>query len=81
MQFHFSKLERERFSFFLLLAVSFDQGMNEEHIYKGASGQDRLLLWLRSWRNAPNYWAIELISVLEEKSHDLYLASNVVAIW
>ena len=48
MQFHFSKLERERFSFFLLLAVSFNQAMNEEHIYKGASGQDQLLLWLRS---------------------------------
>ena len=48
MQFHFGKLERERLSFFLLLAVSFDQGMNEEHICKGASGQDQLLLWLRS---------------------------------
>ena len=48
MQFHFSKLERQRFSFFLLLAVSFDQRMNEEHIFKGAPGEDQLLLWLRS---------------------------------
>ena len=55
--------------------------MNEEHIFKGAPGQDQLLLWLRSWRNAPNYGVIELIPVLEEKSDDLYLASNVVAIW
>ena len=82
MQFHFSKPEhRSAFFFFLLLAVSFDQRINEEHIFKGAPGQDQVLLWLRSWRNAPNYWAIELISVLEEKSDDLYLASNVVAIW
>ena len=55
MQFHFSKAERQRFSFFLLLDVYFNQRMNEEHICKGASGQDQLLLWLRSWRNAPNY--------------------------
>ena len=48
MQFHFSKLERQNFSFFLLLAVSLDQRMNEEHIFKGVPGQDQLLLWLRS---------------------------------
>ena len=47
MQFHFSKLERQRFSFFLLLAVFFDQRMNEEHIFKGAPGHDQVLLWLR----------------------------------
>ena len=41
MQFHFSKAERQRFSFFLLLVVSFDQRMNEEHIFKGAPGQDQ----------------------------------------
>ena len=49
MQFHFSKAERQHFSFFfLLLAVSFDQRMDEEHIFKGAPGQDQVLLWLRS---------------------------------
>ena len=39
-QFHFSKAERQHF-FFLLLVVSFDQRMNEEHIFKGAPGQDQ----------------------------------------
>ena len=49
MQFHFSKPEhRSAFFFFLLLAVSFDQRINEEHIFKGAPGQDQVLLWLRS---------------------------------
>ena len=49
MQFYFSKPKRQHFSFFfLLLAVSFDQRMNEEQILKGAPGQDQLLLWLRS---------------------------------
>ena len=48
MQFHFSKLERQRFPFFLLLAVSLYQRMNEEHIFKGAPGQGQVLLWLRS---------------------------------
>ena len=48
MQFHFSKAERQRFSLFLLLVLSFDPRMNEEHIFKGAPGQDQLLLWLRS---------------------------------
>ena len=47
MQFHFSKPEHQHFSFFLLLAVSFDQRMLEEHIFKGAPGQDQLLLRLR----------------------------------
>ena len=77
----FQQSRTSAFFFFLLLDVYFNQRMSEEHICKGAPGQDQLLLWLRSWRNASNYWAIELISVLEEKSHDLYLASNVVAIW
>ena len=62
MKFHFGVAERQHFSFFLLLAVSFDQRMNEEHICKGAPGQGQRLLWLRSWRNAPNYWETESIS-------------------
>ena len=48
MKFHFSVAERQHFSFFLLLDVSFDQRMNEEHICKGAPSQGQLLLWLRS---------------------------------
>ena len=48
MQFHFSRAKRQHFSFFLLLAVSLDQRMKEEHIFKGAPGQDQVLLWLRS---------------------------------
>ena len=48
MKFHFGVAERQHFSFFLLLAVSFDQRMNEEHIFKGAPGPDPVLLWLRS---------------------------------
>ena len=48
MQFHFSKAERQHFCFSLLLAVSFYQTMNEGHSFKGAPGQDKVLLWLRS---------------------------------
>ena len=48
MKFHFSKAERQHFTFFLVLDVYFNQRVNEEHICKGAPGQDQLLLWLRS---------------------------------
>ena len=36
----FQQTRTSAFFFFLLLAVFFDQRMNEEHICKGAPGQD-----------------------------------------
>ena len=44
----FQQSRTSAFFFFLLLDVYFNQRMSEEHICKGAPGQDQLLLWLRS---------------------------------